>query len=113
MRFRTVWSLLVLAALAALPATANADTQIGIQGLSISGGHFENGNDVHGSALGAFIEITQRWKNLRLHLEGIPVVDGARAKSDRFGTITQSFGLFNGVLSVPVDRGGRFWAGIG
>src|SRR5476649_274297 len=106
MQLRSVLSALAitLSAYAAFPAAVSADTQIGIQGLSISGGHFENGNDVRGSALGAFIEITQRWKSLRLHLEGIPVVDGARAKSDRFGTITQSFGLFNGVVSVPVDR---------
>lgn len=113
MRFRILWSVLVPALLAALPAAVGADTQFGVQGLSISGGHFENGNDVRGSALGAFIEITQRWKGLRLHLEGIPVIDGAHAKSDRYGAITQSFGLFNGVVSVPVDRRGRYWAGIG
>ena len=107
-----MWIALVLAALAA-PSSAFADTQIGIQGLSISGGHFENGNDVRGSGAGAFFEITQRWRMLRVHLEGIPVVNSAHARSDRYGALTQSFGLFNGVVSVPVDRNGRFWAGIG
>ena len=113
MLLRLIWGALVLTVLAALPAAVHADTQIGIQGLSISGGHFENNNNVRGSAAGAFIEVTQRWRNLRVHLEGIPVVDGAHATSDRFGALTQSFGLFNGVVSVPVDRIGRYWAGIG
>ena len=113
MILRSIWGALLVSALTALPATACADTQIGIQVLSISGSHFENGNNVRGSSVGAFFEITQRWRNLRVHLEGIPTVNSVHAKSARFGEITQSLGLFNGVVSVPIDRGGRFWAGIG
>ena len=92
---------------------ARADTQIGMQGIEISGRHFENTNNVSGSGLGGFFEITQRWRMLRVHLEGIPVVDTAHATSDRYGALTQNFGLFNGVASIPVGRSGRYWAGIG
>jgi hypothetical protein len=92
---------------------ARADTQIGMQGIDISGRHFENTNNVSGSGLGAFFEVTQRWRMLRLHFEGIPVVDTAHATSDRYGALTQTFGLFNGVASIPIGRSGRYWAGIG
>ncbi|HKW44299.1 MAG TPA: hypothetical protein VJN22_01495 [Candidatus Eremiobacteraceae bacterium] len=95
------------------PACAVADTLVGLQGIVLSGHHFEPGNDVQGSGAGGFIEITQRWKNVHVHLEGIPVVDTARAASDRYGAITQSFGLFNGVVSVPLERRRHLWAGIG
>ncbi|HEY7981502.1 MAG TPA: hypothetical protein VID19_08440 [Candidatus Eremiobacteraceae bacterium] len=96
-----------------LPSAVCADTQIGLQGLAISGHHFENTNNVAGTGAGAFFEITQRWKMLRVHLEGIPVVDTTRAQSNRYGALTQNFGLFNGVVSVPVERRGHIWAGIG
>jgi hypothetical protein len=104
---------LIAAAMMVLPSAGLADTQIGLQGLVISGHHFENTNNVQGSGAGAFLEITQRWKMLRVHLEGVPVVDTAHAQSDRYGPLTQNFGLFNGVVSVPIERSSRLWAGIG
>jgi hypothetical protein len=105
---------IVLAAIVlARPAIAVADTQVGLQGIVLSGHHFETGNDVQGTGAGGFFEITQRWKTVHVHLEGIPVVDTAHARSDRYGPLTQSFGLFNGVVSVPIDRSRQVWAGIG
>jgi hypothetical protein len=104
---------LVAMMMMALPCAVCADTQLGLQGLAISGHHFENNNNVQGSGAGAFIEITQRWRMLRVHLEGIPVVDAAHAQSDRYGSLTQSFGLFSGVVSVPIERSSHLWAGIG
>jgi hypothetical protein len=113
MLLRSVAAALAAIAVAALPAAVCADTKIGLQGLVISGSHFENANNVQGSGAGAFFEITQRWKMVRVHLEGIPVVDTAHARSDRYGALTQSFGLFNGVVSVPIERSQHLWAGIG
>ena len=104
---------LIAMVLVALPCAVLADTQIGVQGLAISGHHFENTNNVQGGGAGAFIEITQRWKMLRVHLEGIPVVNTTHARSNRYGSLTQTFGLFNGVVSVPIDRSSHLWAGIG
>jgi hypothetical protein len=112
MLFRAA-ALIAIVLMMALPCAVHADTQLGLQGLAISGHHFENSNNVQGSGAGAFIEITQRWKMLRVHLEGIPVVDAAHAQSSRYGSLTQSFGLFNGVVSVPVERSSHLWAGIG
>ena len=112
MLFRAA-ALIAMVLMMALPCAVRADTQLGLQGLAISGHHFENTNNVQGSGAGAFIEITQRWKMLRVHLEGIPVVDAAHAQSSRYGSLTQSFGLFNGVVSVPVERSSHLWAGIG
>jgi hypothetical protein len=108
-RAAALFTLLMLA----LPNAVFADTQIGVQGLAISGRHFETANNVQGSGAGAFFEITQRWKMVRVHLEGIPVVDTTHAQSSRYGALTQSFGLFDGVVSVPIERSGRLWAGIG
>jgi hypothetical protein len=113
MQFRSVSVALVSTALAVFPAAACADTQFGVQGVAISGHHYENTNNVQGTGAGGFFEITQRWKMLRLHLEGIPTVASARATSSRYGALTQNFGLFNGVVSVPIDRSEHFWAGIG
>ena len=106
---RPVSAALAAIVLSASTAAARADTQIGIQGIAISGRHFENTNDVSGSGLGGFFEITQRWRMLRVHLEGIPVVDTAHATSDRYGALTQTFGLFNGVAKkrVGILPGGR------
>jgi hypothetical protein len=104
---------LIAMVIVAQPCVVLADTQIGLQGLAISGHHFENTNNVQGTGAGAFFEITQRWKMLRIHLEGIPVVDTTHAQSNRYGPLTQTFGLFNGVVSVPIERSSRLWAGIG
>jgi hypothetical protein len=96
---------------AARPCTA--DTAIGVQALALSGHHYDPGNNLNGSGAGALFEITQRWKAVRIYVEGIPVVDTAHTVSPRYGPLTQSFGLFNAVASARLDRGGHFWAGIG
>src|SRR5579863_1433581 len=89
-----------------------ADTTIGVQALALSGHHFDPGNNLNGTGAGALFEFTQGWKAVRIHVEGIPVVDSARTVSPRYGPLTQSFGLFNAVASARLDRRAHYWAGI-
>lgn len=90
-----------------------ADTLVGVQAIAISGQHLDPSGDLNGSGAGAFFQIVQRWKGLRIHLEGVPVLATSHADSPRYGVLTQSFGLFNGVVSVPIDRSRHIWAGLG
>ena len=86
---------------------------IGARAIAIYGHHYDPGDNLSGSGAGAFFELVQRWKGLHVYLEGVPVVDTAHTTSPRFGALTQSFGLFNAVASVPVDRAHHLWAGMG
>ena len=106
---------LIAMVIIALPSAVLADTQIGLQGIVISGHHFENSNNVQGAGAGAFVEIIQRWKMLRVHLEGIPVVDTAHAQSNRYGTLTRKASASSMASSACRSRAKRhaFWAGIG
>ncbi|MDQ2818624.1 MAG: hypothetical protein M3T49_10535, partial [Candidatus Eremiobacteraeota bacterium] len=94
-------------------APVAADTQLGIQGLVLSGRHLQPGHDVSGSGGGALLELNERWPGAQLHLEGIPVIDAAQPTSSSFGSPRQKIGLFNGTLRFPLDGHGRVWAGFG
>lgn len=88
------------------------DTQVGLEGIVLSGTHYEPKSDVSGTGGGLFIQIDQRWPAVELHLEGIPSVATAKVDS-AFGPVTASIGMFAATARFRVDRPGRFWAGIG
>jgi len=93
-------------------APSRADTQFGIQGILLSGTHYQPKGNVYGSAAGAFLQLDERWRSFQLHFEGFPSV-GTAVVNTNFGPATASLGLFAASARIRLDRLGRFWAGAG
>ena len=105
----------VLAALCGWCASAcpsSADTQIGVQGLVLSGTHGEPNASYSGTGAGALIQLDQRWQGIGLHLEGIPDIATANIRSGE-QSLTATIGLFAATARFAVDPHRRFWIGAG
>jgi hypothetical protein len=94
---------------------ARAETDLGVLGAILAGTHVgaENPNPVSGVVPGALLEATQRWRRVRLHLEGIPEVSARAAGSGSVGTSSAKLGLLNSTLQYDLDRNHRYRVGFG
>jgi hypothetical protein len=92
--------------------TSRADTQFGIQGILLSGTHYQPKGNVSGSAAGAFLQLDERWRSVQLHFEGFPSV-GTAVVNTNLGPVTATLGLFAASARIRLDRLGRFWVGAG
>lgn len=104
-----------LFALAASPAGADTQTDVGILTALVAGTHVgsDNPQPVSGLVPGAALELTQHVDRFRLHLEGIPTVAASGTGSGAFGTSSASLGLLNTTIVAAVDAHDRVRIGIG
>jgi hypothetical protein len=93
-------------------SSGRCDTQFGIEGIGLRGTHSEPRGTVSGSGFGVFLQLDQRWRDVQLHIEGIPSVATASIGTPR-GLITSSIGIAAGSVRFRLDTLRRFWFGIG
>jgi len=91
---------------------ALADTQVGVQGIVLSGTHAEPGATFGGTGEGVLLSLDQRWRAVQLHFEGIPNIATANVNSGN-QAVTATIGVFAGSARFRLDRAGRYWLGAG
>ncbi len=94
---------------------ASAETDVGVLAGLFTGTHVSQVNPTPDAGVvpGALLELTQRWRGFRIHLEGIPQVAASGANDGAFGRSRASLSILNAMALVDLDPRRRIRAGAG
>lgn len=112
-------AVLLLVLLAASPLPARADdakpkSNVGLQGLLVTGDHADIAGKQYGIGGGALVQVNLfPARRIMLHVEGIPVVSIPQKASVTYGQATPALGVFDAAVRVALDARGRYWIGGG